>query len=112
MPDTAPLARHRILDVVAEDPQVQHVADNMEEAAMKEHGREDRHDVVGEEVVPCCQGSDELPGHETVIGVEHRTRRCVKRQMLPQENNDIYKDKAHCYNGKGAGWDIVLQRYH
>jgi hypothetical protein len=72
---------------------------------MKEHGREDRHDVVGEEVVPCCQGSDELPGHETVIGVQHRTRRCVKRQMLPRKIMIFTKIRPIVIMGKvGLGY--------
>ena len=34
-----------VLDVVAEDPQEQHVAEEMQPAAMHEHGGENRDDV-------------------------------------------------------------------
>ena len=32
---------HGVLDVIAEDPQVEHVADQMHEAPVKKHARED-----------------------------------------------------------------------
>ena len=35
---------HRILDVVTEDPEVEHVADQMHEPAVKKHAREDAQD--------------------------------------------------------------------
>jgi len=88
-----------VLDVVPEDPQVEHVPDNVKKTSVKEHGGEDRHYVVGKKVVSDGHGSDELSGHEAVVRVEHCVCRGMEQEVLPNENNDIYKDQTRCYNG-------------
>ena len=84
------------------------LADNMKKAAVKKHGRKNGHYIVGKQIVPCDKRGGKFPGNEAVIGVEHCARRGMEHEVLPEKNNDIYKDYARCYNGKGAGWDIVL----
>jgi hypothetical protein len=94
--------------VIPEYPEVKHVPYDMKDAAVKKHGGEDSHYVVGQQIMPRNDGSDKLPWHETVVGVKRCPCGGMEDYVLPHENNDIYKDQTHCYNGKGACWDIVF----
>ena len=44
---------HGVLDVVAEDPEIEHVADQVHPAAVQEHGREHRQRSAG----PCASSA-------------------------------------------------------
>ena len=96
-----------VLDIVAEDPEVEHIAEDMEKSAMHEHGSEERerwmdrlcrlhrNDIVRYGAIRI---DDLLPAS----AAEH----------LKDEDSDIQRNDADCDGREGARWVIVLIREH
>ena len=90
---------HAVLDVVAEDPEIEHVADEMHPAAVQEHRGEDRR---GRRHERTSGGSWSKPkqhrGHEPEgIAEQHLATRTM--QDLPQEHDDTHADEREVDEG-------------
>src|SRR5690606_8145424 len=93
--DEAAVAHH-VLDVVAEDPEIEEVAAHVEEGAMGEHAGEDGGDRLGEGL-----DSPELRGHESQgedRGLERRSP-----AELPTEDAQVGHDQEDRDEGDSAG---------
>src|SRR5436190_1151503 len=77
------IAAQWVLDVVPEDPQVQHVARDVEEAAVQEHRGEDRHDR-----------RRELARHRTVPGDTARDGSELEDERLRRARVAIHPDRG------------------
>jgi len=75
-----------VLDVVAEDPEIEHVSAKMDESAMKEHGREYCGKVIGQEVVPAHQCDEKLMGHQSIVSIEGTALSGGEGKPLPEKN--------------------------
>ena len=85
-----------ILDIVAEDPQEQHVAEEMHPAAMHEHGGEDLH--------RACHGAlGKLGGDECPLPDEG-----FASGELEQEHRNIQADKGEGDDRGGAPLRVVV----
>jgi hypothetical protein len=86
-----------ILDVVAENPQVPHVAEQMEPAAMEKHRSQKGDRYGGERQIGLRPGNDS-GGHHAILRHEP-FERCPERQFV---------DKAHDVDGDyqdGHDWE-------
>jgi hypothetical protein len=114
---------HRVLDVVAEDPQEQHVAAEVQQAAVHEHRGEDGHpgrrrrgraaldrdllarvrDLVGDLRVVV-----EIAGEVLRVGLAER-----QPALLPEEvRQHVQRDQRDRDGREAERRDVVLQREH
>ena len=97
---------HGVLDVVAEDPQEQHVAAEVQQAAVHEHGGEDRQRTVGASVgrpalaistwSPGCVISYGIAAQSCELADVVRRVRVAEREpaLLPEEvDEDVRRDQ-------------------
>ena len=88
-----------VLDVVAEDPQVEHVAADVEPARVHEHRGEERDDLCGE------KGSRQEPRwHERPRGDERIERGVGPSDELVDEHRDVAAMNAQRDPGDAVGW--------
>ena len=86
----------RVLDVVAEHPQEQHVSDQVKDVEMEEHVGEERHPLWNGETVQRPEGgaADVLDGDQLVGNdSEARDRVMVHAPDLDQEQRDVHGDE-------------------
>ena len=108
-----PRPRHGIFHVVAEDPQVQHVEDQMEPAAVheerREQGRPPRDEAERRQVHLVCELVGPRPG-EVVPAVEREPP--ARQRQLEREHGDVDQDDGQGHHGKTTRGDVVVERYH
>jgi hypothetical protein len=103
----------RLLDVVAEDPEEQHVAAEMRPAAMQEHRREERRperqrDVRREVVARRVLLRHHAPGRDE--GLQRALGRLTE---LQEEGGDVRRDHRERDNGRRpAGVSVISDRNH
>jgi hypothetical protein len=102
---------HRVLDIVAEDPQEQHVAAQVQPAAVQEH-RGDERQLGRHQNHPRRQRP--LAGDHRRYGAQRVDDPVLRRAeaQLPQEGDDARRDQRHRDVGKAdpAERVFVLQR--
>ena len=101
----------RVLDVIAEDPEVEHVARDMEEAAMEEH-RSKNGDHWGGEVprAGARQATGDQPEFEDE-GLGRRCRRGIIRgfeRKLIEEGQRVGSDEAYGHKRNRTGGNIIF----
>src|SRR6516165_10327951 len=102
----------RVLDVVAEDPQVEHVAADVQQPAVQEHRGEDRGDRARK-----------ISGHPARAGEPARRRAELEHDRfggprvaahsdggLIEEDEHVQGDEAERDERKGLARDVVLER--
>src|SRR5262245_21333051 len=106
-----------VLDVVAEYPQVQHVAADVQEAPVQEHRREDGEDRW-EDRCPGLAGSGKPAGHEPELQDEimrgpgpFSRCRSLERQLVEEQKN-VHRDQRDRDEGSGEARYIVFQGKH
>jgi hypothetical protein len=104
----------RILDVVAEDPQIEHVADDVHRVErVHEHRGEDRHQRAREIVQPGA-GAGEPARHRAELEDE-RFRRSIPSDAeghLVEVDQHVEHDEGDRHQRHGAAGDVVAQRDH
>ncbi len=114
---------HRVLDIVAEDPQEPHIADNVEPSTVHEHGRKDCRPArrgaefapgVGTELNLCAgrHGSEQLARNQPQLANGPCQQR-IRAQPLhenPHENVDGY-DAERCVGNEDLRI-VVSDREH
>ena len=103
---------HRVLDVVAEDPEVEHVAGQVHEAAVQEHAREERQGGGN-----GCDRGRELVGSEDhgrnhAELVNEELGGAGRERKLVHEHESVGRDQTHGEERSGPGRVIVPQRNH
>src|SRR5215471_11357712 len=106
-----------VLDVVAEDPQVEHVAADVQEAPVQEHRRENGEDRRKDRC-PGLARSGEPAGHEPELQDEimrgpgpFRRRRSLERQLVEEQEN-VHGDQCDRNEGSSEARYIVFQGKH
>lgn len=89
---------HPVLDVVAEDPQIQHVHGEVQPVGVKEHG--------GHERLPV-----EPRGHQA-MGQDEGHELAVRHPDLDQERAGVDEDEQEGDDRRGAGWNHIPERDH
>ena len=99
-----------ILNIVAKDPEIEHVPDNMEPPSMEkqrtEEGEENRNRIksfTGEQ-------EKELGGDDTKMKDEVLEIR--PKGYLIEKNHDVKNDERYIDKGKGAGRYVILEGNH
>ena len=82
-----------VFDIVAEDPQEQHVAEQMQPAAMHEHGREDGHRVGAGLARKTAPGTNAHFGDELIAAGQ-----------LGQKDQHVEADQRERDDGKVRRW--------
>ncbi len=103
-----------VLDVVPEDPQVEHVADEMEPAGVEEHAREDAQHRVGCEPA-LLERTAELGRNDTVVEEERIQALLPGARLDPQligEDDERQPQKEERDEGSAAGRVRVAERDH
>src|SRR5262245_48428393 len=90
-----------ILDVVTENPERQHIAEEMHPASMQEHGREDRWNRK--------RNRDEAVGLDERV---ERGRRLRDQRELVKKNEAIDGDQADRGDGDGLRRDDIADWQH
>ncbi len=108
-----PRPRHRVLDVVAEDPQVPHVEDQVQPAAVHEHRREQRGPPrePGERRHVDVVGELERPRPEQVVPAFGRDPP-PREEELNAEDDHVGGDERHRHGREAARRIVVMQRDH
>ena len=93
-----------VLDVIAEDPEEEHVSGEVQEAGMKKHTRDQRQerDVKGS---ASCKKSWETGGDRGVSekqGVKRPAREGGFQTYLVEKDSDVGKDQRDIHEGIGA----------
>ena len=125
-------AGHRVLDVVAEDPEEQHVAGDVQEAAVHEHRAEERepgvglaarltahsrlalagHRAAGHEVAVLAGVrdlvGDQPPAHQVVV--VRRAEADVAAVLKEHEHEHVDRNERDREHGEPPRRDVVLQR--
>ena len=103
-----------VLDVVAEDPQVEHVAGDVEQPAVHKHGREDRHDRM-RELAEYRAGAGDPARYNSKLEDERLGRPRVAAHPdrgLVKEDENVQSDQAEGHERDAAVRDVVLERDH
>ena len=107
-----PERAHAVLDVVAEDPQRPHVADDVEPAAVEEHAGQERPVVVDRESDPRGPSRVGVAGRHDAQEVEEPVARLLGQGQLEGEGEDVQRDQRVDGQRRIAAGDGVLDRYH
>lgn len=101
--DHEPHMSEHLLDVIAKNPKVKHIASEMEESSVKKHRGKDRE-----------QGIDRL----VLLKVQQVARNCTvfqryvllpkRRYKLPYICCDIEGYQPHCHKGENSGGIVIL----
>ena len=103
---------HGVLDIVPEDPEIEHVADEVHPAAVKEHGGDHRefrrHGAGLGDHYPAAEKRrrNEAEGEDGAF----RFRR--EKGLLPQEYEAAGDDQADRYDRLERRRIVVVKRYH
>ena len=95
---------HLIFEVIAKDPQEQHVAKNMHPAAVQEHR--------GDQRAPTLTGHDPFGHHAPDIDEQPAGIFVGQRQPIAQKHRDIDRNQAEVDIGGAAGWIVIADRKH
>src|SRR4051812_40509960 len=94
-----------VFDVVAEDPEVPHVPDEVEPPAMEEHGHHHLEDVQRDVRRRPETRRDEREREQRPLDV--RTKR-----QFPEKKEDIRRDQQRVDDRNGAAWVVIRERQH
>jgi hypothetical protein len=100
----------RVLDVVAEDPEEEHVAEDVRPAGVHEHPREDAL-VPGQGVEAGRKVAGPVERARVVAVAEHVDRHARPAQ-LPEPDEEVRNDQADRDVRGRATWDAVAQGKH
>src|SRR5581483_322213 len=114
---------HRVFDVVAEEPQKPHVAEQMHPRPVQEHVSEEMHETA---TVPCHAGKSlterhvragrqsagELAGDQTEIAYRSRHARLRAGALNQQPNEDVDGDDRERDHRRPLGLIFVAIRKH
>jgi len=98
---------HHVLDVVSEDPEIEHVSDDVPPSSMKEHRREE-----GEQRRDHASLGKELKGSRRDHGehIQEFSKRVSKAQLV-EESQDVGDDERDRDYRIGARGDCIAKRY-
>ena len=94
-----------IFNVVAEDPQIQHVSAEVQPAAVEKHGNENADQV--RRVKRRGPESRRHEGDEEEIALD-----VLAERQLPEEHEDIRRDEQVIDDGDGAPRIVIGERQH
>ena len=103
---------HAVLDVVAEDPEIEHVAGEVHEAAMHEHGAQHGHDRWYDADPAGQVGPVEEYGRDEAEGVDRPLSALRAERELPQENENAGADQTDGDDRLRARGVVVPQWNH
>lgn len=101
-----------ILNVVAENGKIEHVAEDVKDSSVEKHGRKKGEYIVRDEIPPLRDGQHKLPRDNAEIPVDLIARGSVEVQFLHEEDYDVYNDETRGYNWICARGYVILDRYH
>ena len=99
---------HRVLDVVAEDPEEEHVPDDVQPASVHEHRGQPRDVPVVADGGPGRAGADDLA---RLVGVLD-DRAVEIGQLVEDPDREVDRDQRDRDDGERPRRDVVLDREH
>src|SRR5215813_4752181 len=100
-----------VLDVVAKNPEVEHVADDVGPAAVEKHRGEDRQEAKRAYRVPAVVNPVDETGRDEAKQLQHLGRTGAKAHFL-EKDDDVDNDQPHRNERGGAGPDRVSDGDH
>ncbi len=101
-----------ILDIVTEDPEIEHVAGEMHEAAMQEHRAEDRQRGWPGTQFRRQAGLIEQHGGDEAVAVDRELAGALAQRQLPQEHQHAQDDQSDRHDRPARGRVVVPDRNH
>ncbi len=103
---------HAVFDVVAEDPQRPHVADNVYPATVQEEARKKRPVVVYGKTDLKRPIRPAVAGRNHAEQIEELVERLLGHGQLAQKHQAVGENEQPCRDGRVYSWNRILYRKH